>query len=232
MYSGPSVFSNWFIIRISASVSFLPLSWAASTMGPPGKLIGQVASVCDFSLLTLPTAASAFNSASSVCLACACTDGREIRLLDFCPSPSRAFTALAAAPPECEGEQEWALEVTAVEGEPEDVLALEGALRHEVDEELVLEGSALGALAVEREAEEELALAVERWVEELALAASAVEREVEEEFAVGAPTAETEVEALAVKNSAPISLPRRHLTRTGRPPMFFDSIKVNVFGRL
>jgi hypothetical protein len=57
-----------------------------------------------------------------------------------------------------------------------------------------------------------------------------VEREAEEELAleVSAVDCEAEEES-ALKNSAPTSLPHRHFRRAGRhPPLFFDSIKVNV----
>jgi hypothetical protein len=97
--------------------------------------------------------------------------------------------------------------------------------------------TALGASALKREAEEELAggtSAVEREVkEESALGAPGVKREAEEELALGASVVKGEVEKeFALINSAPTSVPRRHFTRAGRALLFFDRIKVNVLGRL
>jgi hypothetical protein len=80
---------------------------------------------------------------------------------------------------------------------------------------------ALGASTVKREAEEGFALG-----------ASTVKCEAEEGFALGVSTVKREAEEeLALKNSAPTSVPRRHLTHAGRP-LLLDRIKVNEFGRM
>jgi hypothetical protein len=108
-----------------------------------------------------------------------------------------------------------------------------------VEEEWPLE-----ALVVKRDAEEEFALgeleltraAKDDRDEELGLGAlelrRAAEADAEEEWTLGASRKRAAVDELAVKNSAPSSVPRRHFTRMGRPVPYFDSIRINVLGRL